>query len=227
MQALFQRHSGHSAGMVRAMPLRFVSSFVLIVGCACQTPKEEPAPPRVPPTTEAAAVRFDSPEAVYRRYAETLAAAQWADAIALFTPAGKVELVVANFKGLAVLPGSPHPKKLEYGAVLHAFCKDHALGCADEKWNQMFVPTLLAGASTKAMLSDVTSLAKAQPEATYIEIMRLVHGVDQGSVIPLDPTLSDVNYKENTATGTARRADGQTTTMTFENTPARGWLIVE
>jgi hypothetical protein len=164
---------------------------------------------------------------VYKRYAETLSAAQWAEAIALFTPAGKVELVVANFKGLALLPGSPHPKKLEYKAVMREFCQAHSLGCADEKWNELFVPTLLAGASVTAMLSDLKSLAKAQPEATYIEIMRLVHGVDQSSVIPLDPTLSDVRYIENTATGTARRADGQTTTMSFENTPERGWMIVE
>lgn len=174
-----------------------------------------------------AEARFDSPRAVYKRYAETLGAAQWAEAIALFTPAGKAELVVANFKGLALLPGSPHPKKLEYKAVMHEFCQGHSLRCADEKWNEMFAPALLAGASVKDMLSDVTSLAKTQPDATYIEIMKLVYGVDQSSVIPLDPTLSDVRYMEKTATGTARRADGKTTTMTFENTPERGWLIVE
>lgn len=172
-------------------------------------------------------MRFDSPEAVYKRYAETLGAAQWADAVALFTSAGKVELVVSNFKGLAVLPGSPHPKKLEFKAVLREFCQRHALRCADETWHESFVPALLAGASVKAMLSDLTRLAQAQPETTYVELMRLVHGVDQGMIIPLDPTLTDVQYSDNTAKGTARRADGQTTTMTFEHIPARGWLIVE
>ena len=214
------------------MFLRIAMSTVLAVCAACQKPaathKEEPASaPLAPPAPPAAAAGFDSPRAVYKRYAETLNAAQWAEAIALFTPAGKAELVVANFKGLALLPGSPHPKKLEFKAVMHEFCQGHSLRCADEKWNEMFAPALLAGASVKEMLSDVTSLAKAKPEATYVEIMRLVYGVDQGSVIPLDPTLTEVTYTGNTATGTARRADGKTTTMSFENVPDRGWLIVE
>lgn len=213
------------------MFLRTALCTVFVV-TACEqpapSPKEAPAPPRAAPAAEVpAAARFDSPRAVYKRYAETLSAAQWADAIALFTPAGKVELVIANFKGLALLPGSPHAKNLEYKAVMREFCQSHALRCADEKWNEMFAPALLAGASVTAMLSDLTSLAKARPEATYIEIMKLVHGVDQGSVMPLDPTLTEVRYTENTATGTARRSDGQTTTMTFEKTPDRGWLIVE
>jgi hypothetical protein len=213
------------------MLLRIALSAIFAV-CACQKPeathKEEPALARAtPPSVAAAAARFDSPRAVYNRYAETLSAAQWADAITLFTQTGKVELVVSNFKGLALLPGSPHPKKQEFKAVLREFCQGHALRCADDKWNEVFAPTLLAGASVKAMLSDLASLAKAQPEATYVELMRLVHGVDQSSIIPLDPTLSDVKFTDNTATGTARRIDGQTTTMTFENTPERGWLIVE
>jgi hypothetical protein len=207
-----------------------LSTFVAL--CACQKPaatlKEEPAaPPLAAPSSPAAAPRYSSPREVYKRYAETLSAAQWAEAIALFTPAGKVDLVVSNFKGLALLPGSPHPKKLDYKAVLQEFCRGHSLRCADEKWNEVFAPTLLAGASVKGMLSDVESLAKAQPEATYIEIMRLVHGVDQSSVVPLDPTLTDVRYVDDTATATARRADGQTTTMTFKKTAERGWMIVE
>lgn len=156
-----------------------------------------------------------------------MAASQWAEAIALFTPAGKVELVIANFKGLTLLPGSPHPKKLEYKAVLQEFCSSHGLRCAADSWNEAFAPTLLAGADVKPMLTDVRSLAKAQPEATYIEIMKLVQGVDQGSVIPLDPTLNEVRYVGTTATGIATRADGKTTTMSFENTPDRGWMIVE
>lgn len=213
--------------MVPAMSLRIALSTVLIV-CACQKPapaaEKEPAAPASQVT---AAARFDSPNAVYKRYAETLSAAQWAEAVALFTPAGKVELVVSNFKGLAVLPGSPHPKKLEFKAVLREFCRNHSLRCADDKWNEGFVPALLAGASVTPMLSDVVSLAKAQPDATYVELMRLVYGVDQSSILPLDPTLTDVKHAENKATGTARRADGQTTTMTFENVSERGWLIVE
>jgi hypothetical protein len=107
------------------------------------------------------------------------------------------------------------------------FCQAHALRCADESWNETFAPALLAGTSVTAMLSDVASLAKAQPQATYIELMKLIRGVDQSAVMPLDPTLTDVKYTENTATATARRADGQTTTMKFENSPDRGWLIVE
>lgn len=93
------------------MFLRIALSIVL-AACACQKPaatlKEEPPPRAAPPSQAAAAARFESPRAVYKRYAETLNAAQWAEAIALFTPAGKAELVVANFKGLALLPGSPH-----------------------------------------------------------------------------------------------------------------------
>jgi hypothetical protein len=213
------------------MLLRIALSTVLAM-CGCHKPeatvKEEPTLPRVAaPLEVAAAARFDSPSVVYKRYAETLSTAQWAEAIALFTRAGQVALVVSNFKGLALLPGSPHPKKLEYKGVLREFCQSHGLRCADEKWNEVFAPTLLAGASVTAMISDLTSLAKAQPEATYIEIMRLVYGVDQSSIIPLDPTLSDVTYTDNKASGIARRADGQTTTMTFENTPERGWMIVE
>jgi len=217
--------------MVRAMFLRIALGALLAV-CACQKPaptqEEELAVPRAAAGPQpAAAARFDSPNAVYKRYAETLNAAQWAEAVALFTPAGKVELVVSSFKGLAVLPGSPHPKKLEFKAVLREFCQRHTLRCADEKWNEGFVPALLAGASVTPMLSDVITLAKAQPEATYVELMRLVYGVDQSSIIPLDPTLTEVKHTEDKATGTARRADGQTTTMTFENIPERGWLIVE
>ena len=97
----------------------------------------------------------------------------------------------------------------------------------DYGWNEAFVPAVLAGADTKPMLTDVASLAKAQPEATYIELMKLIYGVDQASIIPLDPTLSEVRYMDKTATGTATRADGKTTTMSFENTPERGWLIVD
>jgi hypothetical protein len=205
-----------------------------LVATACQqpaaAPKEESAPPRAAPERSSevpAAARFDSPRSVYKRYAETLNASQWADAIALFTPSGKAELVLANFKGLAVLPGSPHPKKNEFKAVMREFCQRHALRCADDKWNETFAPTLLAGGNVTTMLSDVANLAKAKPEATYIEIMKLITGVDQGSVMALDPTLTEVRYDQNKATGTARRADGQTTTMSFEDTPDRGWMIVE
>jgi hypothetical protein len=209
------------------MLLRIVLGIGVIVS-ACQRPEVEALPITTAKRSEVASVvRYDSPQAVYTRYAEALAASQWADAIALFTPAGKAELVISNFKGLAVLPGSPHPKKLEFKAVLQDFCRGHALRCADESWNQAFAPTLLAGASVKAMLSDVISLAKAQPEPTYIELMTLVRGVDQSSVLPLDPTLTDVKYTNSAATGIASRADGQTTTMTFENSPEHGWLIVE
>ena len=204
----------------------------VLVAYACREPapaaKDAPAPSRAASKpSEHAGARFDSPEAVYKRYAETLSASQWAEAIALFTRAGKVELVVANFKGRALLPGSPHPKNREFKAVLHDFCRSHTLRCADETWNETFAPALLTGNNVTPMLSDVASLAKAQPEATYIEIMKLVQGVDQGQIVPLDPTLTDVKYTGNGATGTARRADGKTTTMSFENTPERGWMIVE
>jgi hypothetical protein len=226
----FAQSAGEPAlSLVWSGPMFLRIAFcTLVAASACDKPAPTREEPRAAPTPPpAAAARYDSPQAVYKRYAETLGAAQWAEAIALFTQAGKAELVVANFKGLAVLPGSPHPKKLEFKEVMHEFCRDHSLRCADETWNQTFAPTLLAGASTKALLSDVSSLAKARPEATYIEIMTLVYGVDQRMVMPLDPTLSDVKHTDNTATGTARRSDGQTTTMRFENTPERGWLIVE
>ena len=132
-----------------------------------------------------------------------------------------------NFKGLAMLPGSPHPKKAEFKAVMQEFCRAHALRCADDKWIEEFALTFLAGGSVDAMMSDVASLAKAKPEATYTEIMKLVHGVDASMIVPLDPTLTDVKLDGNTATGTARRADGKTTTMSFEQSPERGWAIVE
>src|SRR5262245_32094366 len=135
------------------MFLRIALSTVLTAVCACQKPeaphKEEPASPPPTPAAPTSLERFESPRAVYKRYAETLGAAKWAEAIALFTPAGKAELVVANFKGLALLPGSPHPKKLEYKVVMHEFCQNHSLRCADEKWNETFAPALLAGASVK------------------------------------------------------------------------------
>jgi hypothetical protein len=207
-----------------------MSTFLIVSACQQPTaaPKEQPAVSRpASERSEPAAPRFESPRAVYKRYAETLGSSQWAEAIALFTPAGKVELVLANFKGLALLPGSPHPKKLEYKAVLQEFCQSHGLRCAAEGWNERFAPMLLAGGDVKPMLSDVASLAKAKPEATYIEIMKLVQGVDPASVIPLDPTLSEVRYTDKTATGIATRADGKTTTMSFEDTPERGWMIVE
>ena len=206
---------------------------VVFLLSACQRSEAaiEPGPaPRAAVSKRSEVVtvaRYDSPQEVYKRYAETLGASQWAEAIALFTPSGKAELVVSNFKGLALLPGSPHPKKHEFKAVLLEFCRGHRLRCADEGWNERFAPTLLAGANATAMLSDLTRLAKAEPEATYVELMKLVSGVDQGSVLPLDPTLTDVRYTGDTATGIARRADGETTTMSFENSSERGWAIVE
>jgi hypothetical protein len=215
------------------MLLRVALVLVLLACSACQGPaaprQEAPVPPprAASPAQATAAVQYESPRAVYKRYAETLRAGQWPEAVELFTPAGKVELVLANFKGLALLPGSPHPKKLEFQAVLQEFCQKHALRCADAKWREVFAPTLLAGGSVKEMLSDLTHLAKAQPEATYVELMKLMQGVDQSTIMPLDPTLSQVLYEGNKASGTVRRDDGETTTMSFENTPERGWLIVE
>jgi hypothetical protein len=51
--------------------------------------------------------------------------------------------------------------------------------------------------------------------------------VDPSAVVALDPTLTKVVYTDTTATGLARRADGQTSTMAFLDTKERGWLITE
>lgn len=164
---------------------------------------------------------------MYKHYADALNASRWADAIAVFSPAGKPALVLGNFKGLALLAGKQHPKQEAYKAVLHDFCQAHGLRCADERWNAAFTPTLLAEGNVTNLLSDVTSLATAQPDATYVEIMKLLQGVDASAVVALDPTLSQVLYSKNTATGVARRADGQSSTMSFESSAERGWMIVE
>jgi hypothetical protein len=209
--------------------MRFHAFLIVLASAGCQQPaaatKQEAAAP--PPAKAEASARFETPRAVYKRYAEALNAARWSDAIALFSPIGKSKLVLANFKGLALLAGSQHPKQPEYQAVLHDFCQAHSLRCADERWNEQFAPTLRQDGNVSELLRDVAQLAAAKPEATYVEIMKLLQGVDANAVVGLDPTLSEVVWMQGTATGVARRADGQTSTMTFESSEERGWMIVE
>jgi hypothetical protein len=212
--------------------LRFVTLSTMFVVSACQRPtankEDRPLPSAnsvrpAPPET----AHFDSPRAVYKRYAETLNASEWPDAIALFTPAGKTGLIVANFKGLALLAATQHPKQQAYKAVLREFCQANALRCADEDWNAAFTSTLLEHGDVTRPISDVAGLATAKPEETYTKIMKLLQGVDANSIVPLDPTLTEVIYVQNTATGVARRADGVTYTMSFVNASEHGWQIVE
>lgn len=191
--------------------------------------KPEPARPQERTQTSAKAVtaHFDSPRAVFAKYAEALNAYRWADAIALFTPSGKAGLVLANFKALALLAATQHPKQAEYKAVLHELCQSHGLRCAAEGWSATFAAALLAHDDVTNMISDVASLAAAEPEQSYAEVMKLLQGVDANAVVPLEPTLTQVIYTGDKATGIARRADGKTSTMAFMYTAEHGWMLAQ
>lgn len=220
----------HLHGAFMAFWCVILSTIVLVVACqrsAARKQDSAPSPAVVERPAPAATTRFESPRAVYKSYAEALNASKWADAISVFTPEGQAALVLANFKGLALLAGTEHPKQSEYKAVLRDFCQTHTLDCADERWNPQFTSRLLERGDVTKLMSDVASLATARPQATYIEVMKLLQGVDPSSVVPLDPTLAEVRYVDNTATAIARRADGQTSTMSFLYTSERGWLIAE
>ena len=249
VRRIFRRRAGGRAGSAtvwqycagmhtaRRRDLLGVLSIVLVTSDCQQSATSKQGSASSPAKTEQLAApdtaRFASPRAVYKQYAEMLNASRWADAIAVFSQTGKPRLALENFKALAVLAGKQHPKQEDYKAVLHDFCQGNRLRCADESWNAVFTPTLLRNANVgnvgnvTNLLSDVASLAAAKPEATYVEVMKLLKGVDPNSVMPLDPTLSQVIYTLDTATGIARRADGETSTMSFASSAERGWMIVE
>jgi hypothetical protein len=172
------------------------------------------------------ALGHSEPQQAYQRYVEALNAAHWCDAIAMFSPAGRSDMVVSTFKGLLLMAGTDNPNRAKYAQQLQAFCAEHGLDYASGDTLVTLTVSLLNKVDIDTELAPLRRIEGTTPEVLYAELMTQLAAVDAASMVKFEPALNDLDVSGDTATGIATGKDGRRIKVHFVKTPA-GWYLSE
>jgi hypothetical protein len=167
---------------------------------------------------------FGDAAQAYAAYAEAINDARWCDAIHTFAPAQRAEVVMANFKGLAMLAGADNPKRVAHQTRFARFCKRHELGCGTPQSAAELAQHIMLRLPLDAILADVQALASRAGEQAYVDLMSGQAEVDAGALSKFQLPLRELRVDGDRATGKALQASGSESTFSFVRTP-QGWLL--
>jgi hypothetical protein len=167
---------------------------------------------------------FGDAAQVYAAYAEAINEARWCDAIHVYAPAQRAEVVIANFKGLAMLAGADNPKRAAHQTRFAQFCKRQKLGCGTPQSAAELAQHILLRLPLDADLAEVHALAARAAEQAYVDLMSSQAEVDASALSKFQLPLSELRVDGDRATGKALQASGSESTLSFVRTP-QGWLL--
>jgi hypothetical protein len=173
-----------------------------------------------------AAQGFTEPSAAYTRYAESMNAGRWCDAIATFAPAQRMSLVAATFKGLALMAGLETPNRRRFQRSLEGFCRKHGLQCSSSVRAAALSAAVLNKQPIDAELAALTQAIQQVPERAYVELMMHVAEINGSAMLTYPLALNDLVVTGDTAKAVALAGDGRRIPVPFLKTGS-GWMLTE
>ncbi|MDB4988380.1 MAG: hypothetical protein JWN04_3558 [Myxococcaceae bacterium] len=167
---------------------------------------------------------FPDPQEAYGRYAETINAGRWCEAINTFTPAARPSAAMAMFRVLLVLSVAENPRRADYRATLQQFCSARQLGCeAEERIMQIGLEAM----NREPIDADVPRLGlllTEVPEDIFVELMTRFASVDTQALSSFNTPLIELQVHGDRAVGKAPQRDGPANELAFVRSSA-GWLL--
>jgi hypothetical protein len=167
---------------------------------------------------------FADPHAAYAAYAEASREGDFCQAINTYAPAERAELVLMQFKGLAMLAGADNPRRLDYQEQFRQFCLQHQLGCGSPESATAIAQAVMLRLSLDAELGPLRALAGKRPEDVYVALMTRMAAVDASAIRRFSTPLAELHIEGARAVAKAPQTDGSLSTLPFVKTPP-GWML--
>jgi hypothetical protein len=167
---------------------------------------------------------FADPQAAYAAYAEATRAGDFCQIINVYAPAERAELVLTQFKGMAMLAGADNPRRFEYEEQFRQFCLERQLGCGSPESATAIAQAIMLRLPLGAELGPLQALAGKRPEDLYVALMARMAAVDASAIRRFATPLAEVHVEGERAVGKGPQVGGALGTLQFVKIPS-GWML--
>jgi hypothetical protein len=167
---------------------------------------------------------FADPSAAYAVYAEATRAGDFCQIINVYASAERAELVVSQFKALAMLAGADNPRRFDYQEQFRQFCVEQRLDCGDPESATAIAQAIMLRLPLEAELGPLRALAGKRPEDLYVALMARMAGVDASAIRRFVTPLAEVHVEGERAVGKGPQVGGALGTLQFVKIPS-GWML--
>lgn len=167
---------------------------------------------------------YDSPEATFSAYAQTLNRADFCESIGFYEGKDRVDAALMAFRILVLMAGAQGPKQAEYASRFSEVCTHYGLDYSEPSAFVGLFLSLLHDDDWTAPIANVRRIAEQDPASFYANVMRRVHEVQPTATLTLSSELRDMSFGAEVATANVSRSDGRSVKVAFRQA-AHGWVL--